>query len=1015
MLQAGEIFGGTYRLEKRLGKGGMGEVWLARHTLLDEPRAIKIVLGDATENAHLRERFVRGEARNSLKLERHPNIVRVYELGQHEGIPYMVMEFVDGPTLRDILNARKMLTPQETAIYLEQLAQGLDVAHRQNMIHRDIKPGNVLVDQKNGNIAKLTDFGLIKDIATSTEDSLTGTGQYMGTPAYIAPEQAHGQADARSDIYSLGAMTYEMLAGRPPFVGISTSVLVQHVTSAPPMLRQFNPAIPEAVQQVVLRALAKNPDERYQSALEFARAYRQALQVSEYNQALDTAPLGGPMPPVPGPVTRPSPIQNPTPTPNPTPSGVTPPLTPPPSGGYNTPPPEFPTVAQFNPTPTPNPVPPKTAAAAKAFPLVPAIIIGAIALVAIVALVIILVVSGSSGGGGNQTAARTAPAITPTFTLPAQSNQAVILGGVSRNGVSVMAVSPDGKLAATGYEDSSLIIWNIETGQKAVTLTGHSGTITGVDFSPDGKQLVSCSGDNTPRLWNAADGKLLKTLEVQTAGFRNCRFIENGAQIYGIAENNARYIWKVASAEPPASLPQKESRNWLAAFSRDRKIVASVEQDNSILLLEPLTNSEIGRIPTFGEESVYAMAFTTGNERLAIALSDNTVRLWNLPGRSGMPSQQIKLDVPGSNSITAMQFSADGKKLMGGSYNGYVGLLDVDSGIFSPAVPVHERLVSGVAFLPGEERAVTVSWDNTIAINQLNPIKNEKRLGSISSEARALAVSPDGKLLAYALNRRIIVSELATNTTKYTLEGHEFPVFKLLFSPDGKRLVSLGSYEKFVIWDIETGKKVTEVTPRFSGFSAAITPDGKTLAVGAYRSVYLYETATGKPGKELNISGGDEPNFFSLVFLDNQRLLGGTTDKNIYQWDISSEAAPATPFKAQDNYINILALSPDGKWLAALVYNKVVIFDVNGKSEKTVLDLKGNGAYDLKFDSKSARLAAALGSGEIYIWQTAGGKFDQQPQILRGHNDSVTNFAFVLDENYGVSSSEDGTIRLWKI
>ncbi len=276
MLQVGEVIGDTYQLERQLGQGGMGEVWLARHLLLDDYRAIKIVLGEVAENAGLRERFIRGEARNSLRLERHPNIVRIYELGQHKGMPYMVMEYVEGQNLRQLLNQRKVFSVQDVAIMLQQLAEALEVAHRQGMVHRDIKPANVMVDGQG--VLKLGDFGLTKDLDASKSDGLTITGEYLGTPAYTAPEQMSGQSDRRSDIYSLGAMIFELLTGRPPFVGAATSVIVQHVTTPPPSLCSLNPQIPAAVEQVVLKALAKRPEERYQSALEFSRAFQQALR-----------------------------------------------------------------------------------------------------------------------------------------------------------------------------------------------------------------------------------------------------------------------------------------------------------------------------------------------------------------------------------------------------------------------------------------------------------------------------------------------------------------------------------------------------------------------------------------------------------------------------------------------------------------------------------------------------------------------------------------------------------------
>jgi len=291
MLQPGNVFGGTYHLIKSLGKGGMGEVWLAQHVLLNEPRAIKVMLGTIRIEPTERARFIQGEARNALRLDRHPNIVRVYELGLHEDIPYIVMEYVEGnpssSNLKDLLKIRGKLTIEETGEILEQLAAALGVAHRLGIIHRDIKPANILLNSQNQ--LKLTDFGLTKDL--EGDIYLTANGHSLGTPAYMSPEQAQGQATFQSDIYSVGAVIYELLTGRIPFTGTTTALLVKHATSAPTPPQNFEASIPPELGEIILKSLAKLPEERYSSVEELAGAYKLALQTWKDLESLSTAKL----------------------------------------------------------------------------------------------------------------------------------------------------------------------------------------------------------------------------------------------------------------------------------------------------------------------------------------------------------------------------------------------------------------------------------------------------------------------------------------------------------------------------------------------------------------------------------------------------------------------------------------------------------------------------------------------------------------------------------------------------
>ena len=260
---------GTFTIERLLGRGGMGAVYLAREPALDRLVAIKVLPPDRAQSPELRERF-RREARTAAQLS-HPNIVPLLSFGEDDGFVYFVMGYVEGETLSTRLRRDGRLEVAQAVRILTELAQALSYAHSRAVVHRDVKPDNVLLELPN-DIVRLTDFGVAKRDSVA---SLTAEGVVIGTPLYMSPEQASGRVDvdARTDIYSLGALAFTLFTGRPPFEGRSASeIMRQHLTRDVPRMREHVPGIPPAIEEAVRRCLAKEASARWRDALEFAAA-----------------------------------------------------------------------------------------------------------------------------------------------------------------------------------------------------------------------------------------------------------------------------------------------------------------------------------------------------------------------------------------------------------------------------------------------------------------------------------------------------------------------------------------------------------------------------------------------------------------------------------------------------------------------------------------------------------------------------------------------------------------------
>jgi serine/threonine protein kinase len=266
------VLSNRYELKEQLGAGGMAEVYLGKDRVLGRTVAVKTLLAQYGGDPHFIERF-RREAQHAAALN-HPNVVSVYDTGSDDGTHYIVMEYVEGKTLRDVIREEGPLLPERVAEIGADVCAGLAFAHSHGIVHRDVKPANIMITTTGA--VKVTDFGIARAVSG---DTVTQTAMVLGTAQYFSPEQAQSApVDARSDIYSLGVVLYEMLTRQVPFTGSSpVAIAYKHVKEAPVLPSRLNPDVPPALEAIVMKAMAKNPDNRYQSAEEMREDLMRAL------------------------------------------------------------------------------------------------------------------------------------------------------------------------------------------------------------------------------------------------------------------------------------------------------------------------------------------------------------------------------------------------------------------------------------------------------------------------------------------------------------------------------------------------------------------------------------------------------------------------------------------------------------------------------------------------------------------------------------------------------------------
>jgi len=803
---------GPYEVIEVLGQGGMGVVLKARDPALDRTVAIKVLTPALAHGATARRRFAR-EARAAAAVG-HEHIVAIHAVDEFRGLPYLVMQYIPGRSLQERLDAAGPLEVPEILRIGTQAARALAAAHAQGVVHRDVKPANILLENCIERV-KLTDFGLARAI---DDASLTQSGIIAGTPQYMAPEQARGEpVDARSDLFSLGAVLYAMAGGRPPFRADSAMAVLKRVCDdRQRSIRELNPAIPDWLEAVIDRLLAKDPADRFQTATEVADLLERGL-------AHVQQPTAVPRPEIPG------------------------------EPGASLPSLEFDLPAARTPH-----RPRRT--------------------LAVAAGVVLLALAGlgaSEAAGLSQVTDFVATILrikTPQGTLVVKvndpgvkvdiDNEVVIIGGAgpreirlrtgthrvlaTKNGqpvrdelVSIMKgkkeivaidfeprvpptaatrTSPTPMTAPSSHVEQCMVCHQVSDTLDRPLPPDHPPLNLGTHSIPLSNTLLPGSGNHGRSIGSRG---LVWSLAYSPDGRRLA--IGQQSIIDGVA--SVLRVWDVAAKRDIFSL-RRPAASRCVAFSPDGKKLAAGTFDCAVELYR--IEGDVTMLDGFWKdlgEPINALAFLPDGEGQLVA--------GNWAGRLLFFRQQmiesIQLDC---GKIFTMAVSPDGTTLAVAGSSGAIQFYEVASGRKLATPRGHDMPVESLDFSPDGKHLASASWDKTVRVWDVASGREERRIAHSVHERLAVRFSPDGKRLACADGQHEIrhfnpipdvsvqLWDWAEGTLLHSMMGHTNCVYALAFSPDGKTLAS-GSMDQTVkFWDTATGQLRETIVPGETGTSS---------------------------------------------------------------------------------------------------------------------------------------------------------------------------------------------------
>ena len=686
---------GNYQLVRHLGRGAFSDVYLGIHVHLKTPAAIKILHTELTSSDV--EKF-RTEARTIARLE-HPHIVRVIDFGIEDHTPFLVMSFAPNGTLRQRYSKGTILSLATIISYVTQIADALQYAHKQKFIHRDIKPENMLLGRHNEVL--LSDFGFVMIAQSSISQS---TKEMAGTIPYMAPEQFHGKPRFASDQYSLGIVVYEWLTGDRPFQGSVLEITTQHMIKPPPPIRIKNSAIPPEVEEVLLTALAKEPQQRFATVQAFANALQQAsnlvspiasastisFEEASALPSIGTQPLSAVM----------------------THADLT----------HNTPPAfqtdtfedSYSNIDSSNNQQLRNvPVVSTTHSQRRLSRRAVLFGLAGVAVGTVVSNGIWLAKSAGLPGEGSKTTPP--PPVTALYTYT--GHKASVLSA---------AWSPDGYRIASGSYDTTVQVWGAFAGWPSLTYPGHKDYVWSVAWSPDGKYIASAGGsyDKTVRVWDAATGNPIYTFNDYTDGVNSVVWSPDGKLIASGSYDKLVLVRDPFNQTTPFILSGHTDGVKSVAWSPNGKYIASGSFDQTVKVWDALTGNLLYTLPH--SNYVRSVAWSPDSKYIASSTGDTSsggngehlVYVWDATKR-----KLVRKYYGHNDGVATVAWSPDGKRIASAGGNiktGYgdssVRIWDVSSGNTVLTYTGHHKMVNSVAWAPAGSYLASASWDMTVRV-----------------------------------------------------------------------------------------------------------------------------------------------------------------------------------------------------------------------------------------------------------------------------------------------------------